>query len=504
MSDHPVENARLFFGDLVGSGGVIPGGAINVRLARPVPTAQAVLKCDPLIEVDNFAIEKCAALSANIKVPKDIPAGIYKGSVALLVDGSEVALNKVEVEVANIDLPDPHNWNFFLNVCMNPASVARWYGVEMWSEEHFRRLTPYIEDLAAHGQKVVAASICHQPGSQYPNAVIWKKCNGKYTFDFNIFDRYVELHARCGIDAAIYCYVIIPGAGETDTDQSVISYIDTDTGEEKQVYTTIGDPEYIEAWSAFFAAFRKHLIQKNWFWKTYIAFDEKQPDVMEKLAAFMNVHASDFLIAYAADILRDAFARPDDLSIEISVNNRGIAEMVPPERAMLGIADMLALDEDSQIKKNGADKARTTFHICNSPDYPNVFLSSPLVESRMLPFLAMQGGFNGLLRWSYNDWPDAPLEDAKLRLRPADDAMFVYPGEHGPISSLRWEQLRESIYDYELATIASEYIRTPDEMVDYQQALTLACRNPNGHLKSVGDIEIARRLLIPIAEHKNE
>ncbi len=122
----------------------------------------------------------------------------------------------------------------------------------------------------------------------------------------------------------------------------------------------------------------------------------------------------------------------------------------------------------------------------------------------MLPWLALQGGFDGFLRWSYNDWPDDPYQHPEFGSWPTGDVFLVYPGEHGPVSSLRWEQLREGIQDYTLAMIASANIRNPEEMVDYEQALRLACRCPDGRSKSVGDIEIARRLLIPIAEHLNE
>ena len=122
----------------------------------------------------------------------------------------------------------------------------------------------------------------------------------------------------------------------------------------------------------------------------------------------------------------------------------------------------------------------------------------------MLPYLAVQGGYDGLLRWSYNDWPEDPYAHPEWGDWPTGDTFLVYPGENGPVSSLRWEQLREGIQDYELAMIASANIQCPDEMVDFEQAISLACRNVDGRAKSIGDIEIARRLLIPIAAHQHQ
>lgn len=71
----------------------------------------------------------------------------------------------------------------------------------------------------------------------------------------------------------------------------------------------------------------------------------------------------------------------------------------------------------------------------------------------MLPFLAAQGGYDGFLRWSYNDWTDDPFTSPEWSTWPTGDIFFVYPGDKGPVSSLRWEQLREGIYDYELAML---------------------------------------------------
>lgn len=107
------------------------------------------------------------------------------------------------------------------------------------------------------------------------------------------------------------------------------------------------------------------------------------------------------------------------------------------------------------------------------------------------------------LRWSYNDWGDDPYLHPEYTPWPTGDVHFVYPGHKGPVSSLRWEQLREGIQDYELAMLAASKITGSEDMVDYEQAISLACRTPDGRQKAVGDIELARRLLMPIAARKS-
>ena len=506
-SDEPVKSARLVISDLICAGSKIPASSVRIRLIGAVPTPEAGMVCDPLYDVDEFSIDKSTALYMTITIPKHIAAGVYHGSVSLVVDGSSVAENSVEIEVAPVDLPDMRASSFFLNVWMNPGTVARWHGVETWSDEHFNLMRPYIEDLAAHGQKTTVVPICYRPwGTQtrdpFPNAVIWKKRGEDYEFDFSIFDRYVRMHEDCGIDRAIHCYSIVQGPGEID--RSIIAYIDAETGEETQLITKVGDQEYVKAWSAFFEAFRAYLSEQGWLDKTYVAFDEKPPELMEKMVSFLSEYASDFKTSLAGNTKGSLLTSIDDLSLQVPFNEHGIAQTVPPERSALGVAQLLDPNNTCAITQKCPDKAITTFYVCCVPEFPNTFLFSPIVESRMLPFLAAQGGYDGFLRWSYNDWPDDPYNHPEWTGMPTGDIFLVYPGEDGPVSSLRWEQLREGIYDYELAHLASANLSNPEEMVDYEQAISLACRDTDGYTKSIGDIELARRLLIPIAEHQGE
>lgn len=489
-SDEPVGVARLVFSDLTCRAGVITSEAISARLVGAVPTSDAGMVCDSLYEMDEFGIDRSAAIYIMVRVPRGIAPGTYRGEVTLKVGGGEVAHNEIEIEVAGVDLPDPHEWEFFLNVWMNPSAVARLHGSAVWSEEHFRFLRPYIVDLASHGQKTAVVPISHCDADS--NSIIWKRDGDSYEFDFSIFDRYVDMHHELGIDRAIHCHSIVqPG----DSDQSVITYLDVKTGQDRQMITTVGDAEYARAWGSFLKEFRSHLMRKGWLDKVYMAFDEKSDEVMRRLHAFLSEYGPEFKISFVAKTDHGAFENVDDLSLCIPFGERGIGEPAPPERSAIGVVQLLDPDNICAVTKSCPEKTITTFHICREPNHPNLLAHSPLVEARMLGFLAVQGGFDGFLARFYNDTAGNGA---------AGKACLVYPNANSPISSLRWEQLREGIQDYELAMIASANIRTSEEMVDYEQAITLACRNVDGHSKSTGDIEIARRLLIPIAEHQGQ
>jgi hypothetical protein len=70
----------------------------------------------------------------------------------------------------------------------------------------------------------------------------------------------------------------------------------------------------------------------------------------------------------------------------------------------------------------------------------------PLIESRLLHWLNYRFGLKGYLHWGLNHWTDDPFEaPGKHR----GDGWHVYPKKDGLLNSLRWEQMRNGIQDYE-------------------------------------------------------
>jgi hypothetical protein len=103
------------------------------------------------------------------------------------------------------------------------------------------------------------------------------------------------------------------------------------------------------------------------------------------------------------------------------------------------------------------------WYICISPIHPyaNWFVEYPALEARLLWWMAQRRGIEGFLYYALNRWPDqrAPLRaDAygRARWNPASygtangDGSLLYPGVAGPISSIRLENVRDGIEDYEL------------------------------------------------------
>jgi hypothetical protein len=78
--------------------------------------------------------------------------------------------------------------------------------------------------------------------------------------------------------------------------------------------------------------------------------------------------------------------------------------------------------------------------------YPNKTVDVPLIESRILHWLNYRFGLKGYLHWGFNSWTDDPFTTPGKH---CGDGWHVYPKKDGLINSLRWEQMRNGIQDYE-------------------------------------------------------
>lgn len=72
---------------------------------------------------------------------------------------------------------------------------------------------------------------------------------------------------------------------------------------------------------------------------------------------------------------------------------------------------------------------------------------------------------------------------------------MVYPGNEGPVSSIRWELLKEGIEDFELYQLMKQRAATDSEVKTLNQAIKLATRNEDGRTKEINDLKTARNLL---------
>ncbi len=440
--------------DLKSGRNIIPASAIKKYFVRYViadafnSRKDSCLYADRLDPVEALEIEPNATqpIWLDIHVPAETKAGTYSGSLTMNCDGQKLSL-PIVLQVADRLLPEPGKWSFHLDLWQNPYAVARYFDVPLWSQQHFDTMRPLMEHLASAGQKIITCSVISRPWNgqtfdPFESMIAkMKQLDGTWKYDYTVFDRWVEFMMSCGITEQIDCYTLVPWHYRFE-------FYDCATNTVQHLACKPGEAKYHDFIVPFLKDFSRHLRQKGWFERTYIAMDERPKDQME--AAWQTIQDADpeFKIEGAANynVESEAADRVDDISVAFQY-------------------DLL---NKNALARRTAKGQKITFYTCCGPERPNTFTFSPPAESAYLGWHALACGYDGYLRWAYNSWPKQPNEDSRFGSWPAGDCYLVYPGG----SSIRFERLIEGIQAYEKVRILRPSLnllqaKQLDEMLRY-------------------------------------
>ena len=359
----------------------------------------------------------------TIQIPQNAKPGTYKGSVTVASDG-EKTTRSYNIKVLDRILPEPKDWRFHLDLWQNPYAVARVHNVELWSPEHFEKLRPYMVKLAAAGQKVITATLTHKPwdGQTYDafgSMVTWvRKADGSWWYDFTVFDRWVEFMMQCGIDKEITCFSMIPW-------RLAFRYYDQATDSHKEMKCAPGEEAYEQFWGGMLVEFSKHLKEKGWFDKTFIAMDERSLRQMQAAIKVIKKHAPGMKISMAGNYHPELEADITDYCLGLETYHMYTPELLARRRS------------EGKI---------STYYTCCSAEYPNLFTFTNPADAEFIALEALAKDLDGYLRWAYNSWTVDPEKDSRFISWPAGDTYVIYPHS---ISSIRWERLVQGIQQFE-------------------------------------------------------
>lgn len=428
-----VESVSFSVSDLKSGKNIIPASAIRKYFVRYViadsykDRDDTVLVADRLDPVGVLKVEARTArpLWLDIHVPADAAAGTYQGTVTVLCDGTRLTL-PLQLQVAARTLPAPKEWSFHLDLWQNPYAVARYFGVPLWSRQHFDLMRPSMELLAAAGQKVITCSVINRPwnGQTYDpfESMIgkMKQLDGTWRYDYSVFDRWVEFMMSCGITEQIDCYTLVPWHYRFD-------YYDCASNSVQFLSCKPGEQAYHDFIAPFLRDLSRHLREKGWFERTYIAMDERPAAQMDAVWRIIQEVDPEFKIEGAANYnLESAGAdRIDDLSVGVHYN----------------------LFKGEALERRKARGQKITFYTCCTSECPNTFTFSRPAEAAYLCLHALACGYDGYLRWAYNSWPAQPNQNSRFRSKDwaSGDCFLTYPEG----SSIRMERLTEGIQMFE-------------------------------------------------------
>ena len=235
-----------------------------------------------------------------------------------------------------------------------------------------------------------------------------------------------------------------------------------------------GTPEHSRLFKDYLGQVEQHLQEKGWLDKAFTYwFDEPEPKDYEFVVAGMKR-----LKAAAPGIKRMLTEQPEPALM----GNVDIWCGLTPEWTIGGVRARREAGED------------VWWYICTGPKAPYVteFIDHPGTELRLWPWQSWQYGVTGVLVWASVYWTSPLVYPEPLLQDPWEDPMswlsgygvpvgqaspwgngdgrFLYPPRRdpnaasapcldAPINSIRWENLRDGMEDYEYFWVLSEAVR---------------------------------------------
>ncbi len=151
----------------------------------------------------------------KLVLPDKLKSGKYPLKLSLSQNGNFQILNAV-IHVIDRKLPDFSSLKYEIDFWQFPLSISTYYNIEPYSAKHWDKIALMFDQLKGINQGVVTTSIFYdlyntsvKPMEQMMIQVC-KKENGSFTYDYSLFEKYVELAASKGISKEIAVHNLFP------------------------------------------------------------------------------------------------------------------------------------------------------------------------------------------------------------------------------------------------------------------------------------------------------
>lgn len=388
---------------------------------------------DPLLEDASVSVEagRNQPIWVTVYVPKNVAPGDYSADVEIAADGQKTRV-PVSVKVHAVTLPDTRTLQ--ITQWFRPDKIADSHGIELWSEPFWEMLEVYAKFLAEYRQNVAITPIQELITGRDDGS-------GNLTFDFSLFDRWVDLFKEAGVLGTIEGRHLGGRsdweAPDFDAQYPVITNPDGSVKPDPQVKVT--SEEYKRFLSQFLPALQDHLESKGLL-DCYVQHLVDEP-IPENAASYRT--AAGYIKQFAPKLRIVDACMCSELA--------GFIDIWVPQPKHFG-------DDIEFFKSRQAAGDQVWFYTCLDPKekFMNRFIDYPLLDVRLMHWVNFKYDLPGYLHWGFNYWTGDPFKDLEPDwpgvhiYLPPGDTHIAYPGKRGPLSSIRQEAMRDGIEDYEL------------------------------------------------------
>jgi hypothetical protein len=400
-------------------------GSIPLSTNAPNQPGHTVVRSAPARFPDYLMLDKKINLNKGmlqsvwltISIPEHAGAGGYSGTITVKSNQGEQSL-PVYLQVYPFSMPAERH-----------LKVTEWYSThhfedlhgveETYSEAWFNVLRAYAENMAAHRQNVFQVSM---------NSIdISFSSAGELEFDFSRFDQIAQVFwdtermdfmetgflAKFGEEAWFSTEILLKN----------FHIRSEETGEQISMPGKEIIPDLLPA-------FESHLRRKGWLDKTLFHIHDEP--TLRNVQAWRELSA--YIHRYAPDLIRIDAIETTSLFDDI--------EIAVPKLDYLDAWH----ETYKNAARNGTELWFYTVGIYQANSFPNKTIDMPVMDNRIIHWLNYRFDLSGFLHWGWNHWTEDPYADVGMHI---GDAWHVYPVKGDVLNSLRWEQMRNGLQDYE-------------------------------------------------------
>jgi hypothetical protein len=397
------------------------------------------------------------AFWVTVKVPYETVQGECPVSVRLTPEGEE-PVQLIATIVVHRGLVEPRR-DFPVTHWFYADGLCDWYHVEPFEERFWPILDNYLADVSAHGLDVIHTPLFTPPtdGVKRPNQLLDVRRNGdRYQFEWSLVRRWVQMARENGLTQFEWPHLFTQWGAKY-----AVRIYEGHGGSEQSLWDpqTPGDsPAYRDFLRQFLPALKRFLEEEGLMEASLFHLSD-EPHGEEHLATYRK----------AREMLRELapWMKVMDALSEISFAREGLTDTPIP--LITTAPQFIAEGYPAWTYFWGGPRGR----------YAQRELDTPLIKTRMLGWIFYRTKVRGFLHWGYNYWYKSQTRQLIDPYAVSDgewwpnwaygDTFQVYPGEGGPVDSLRWEVFADSLQDY--ALLQSADIDPDDpllaEIVDY-------------------------------------
>ena len=397
-----------------------------------------------------------SAVWVDVTVPEDATEiGESEIRIELVSDKGEVeGSENITIDLIDATLPEQ---KLIFTQWFHCDALANYYDVETFSEKHWKIIENFTRVATKNGINMLLTPVFTPPldtpigGERLTTQLVGVTLeNGKYTFNFDLLDRWVEMCDRVGVKYFEISHLFTQWGAKHAP--KIMATVD---GEYKRIFgwdTDAQAEEYVSFLRQFLTEFILHMKKNGNDKRCYFHISDEP--VQDQIESYCKAKSS------IQDLL-DGYVTMDALS-DYEFFEKGIVST--PISNINSIANFI----DKDIPNLWG------YYCCGEcSGVSNRFISMPSCRNRSIGMQLYKYNLTGFLQWGFNffanqnsqDTVDPFINISGDNWVPAGDTLSVYPGFRGTaLESLRLLVFHDALQDLRAMQLC-ESLYSKDEVV---------------------------------------